>query len=135
LIVFDQDPRLLAFASVVLGVRFDPAQSTWISNIADDGEPLAVVVYTRFSPYNCEMSIATDGRRKWATRAFLRSCYRYPFIQLGLVRVTGVVEDGNERALRLNQALGHVEEARLKSWFGAKDGIVFRLLKSECRWI
>jgi RimJ/RimL family protein N-acetyltransferase len=135
LIVFEQDVRLLAFASAVLNVRFDPAQSSWISNVQKDGAPLAVVVYTRFSPYNCEMSIATDGGRSWATRPFLRECYRYPFVQIGLQRVTGVVEDGNESALRLNRKLGHVEEARLKAWFGDKDGIVFRLLKDECKWL
>lgn len=135
MITFAQDSALLAFANAVLGVRFDPAQSSWISNLHEDGSPSAVVVYTRFSTHNCEMSIATDGSRKWATREFLRQCYRYPFIQMGLCRVTGVVEDGNERALRLNRALGHVEEARLKAWFGDKDGIVFRLLKDECKWL
>ncbi len=133
MIVTDQDPRLLQFASDVLRVRFDPAQSAWISSVDEEVE--AVVVFTRFSPFNCEMSIATNGKKRWARREFIRACYRYPFVQRGLARITVVIEDGNEPSLSLCRKLGHVEEGTLKSWFGPKDGIVMRMLKSECKYL
>lgn len=130
-----QNPAWLEWASGVLDVRFDPAQSTWITRLREDATPRVVVVYTRFSAHNCEMSIATDGDRRWASREFLRACYAYPFEQLKLARITGVVEEDNTRALTMNRKLGHIEEGRLKSWFGTKDGIVFRMCRNECRWI
>lgn len=134
MIVTEQHPALLDFACRVLGVQFDPAQSTWIGQV-EEGYISAVVVYTRFSRHNCEMSIATDGRKRWASRDFLRACYSYPFQQLGLARITVVVEDDNRRSLRLCRKLGHVEEGLLRGWFGNKDGILMRMLRDECRWI
>jgi RimJ/RimL family protein N-acetyltransferase len=134
-ITTEQNPAFLAWANAVLKVEFRPEHSAWITRLNPDRSPAAVVAYTRFSPYNCEMSIATDGRARWASREFLRVCYSYPFGKLRLARVTGVVEEGNEKALELNRRLGHVQEATLRAWFGEKDGIVFRMLKSECRWI
>lgn len=134
MIVYAQDPALLDFANRVLGVKFDPAQSAWMAKT--DGQSIeAVIVYTRFSPHNCEMSIATNGERKWATREFLRACYRYPFVQMGLRRITAVVEEDNSKSLNMCRRLGHAEEARLKHWFGEKDGIVFRMTKDTCKWL
>jgi RimJ/RimL family protein N-acetyltransferase len=134
-ITTQQEPSWLGWASSVLSVKFDQSQSAWITRLNDDGTPSAVVVYTRFSPHNCEMSIATDGKRAWASREFLRVVYRYPFEQLALARVTAVIEQDNTPSLSMCRKLGHVQEGTLKQWFGAKDGIVMRMLRSECRWI
>lgn len=134
-ITTEQHLALLAYANQVLGVQFDPAQCAWISQLHDDGSIAAVVVYSRFSVHNVEMSIATDGRRSWATRAFLRACYRYVFVQMQKTRITVVIEEDNEKSLAMCRKLGHVEEGRLKCWFGSKDGIVMRMLKEECKWL
>jgi len=124
---------LLQFASDVLRVPLYSTHCKTIANVTDEIE--AVVVYTRFTPHNCEMSIATNGKRTWGTRAFIKTCYRYPFIQCGLNRITVVIEADNDYSLRLCRKLGHVEEGCLKEWFGSKDGIVMRMLKSECVWL
>lgn len=130
-----QNPAYLEFANRVLGVNFDPSQAAWLTALNGDGTPAAVTVFSRFSPHDCEMSIASDGRRRWASRAFLGTCYRYAFNQLKLRRVTAVVQDDNEKSLIMLNKLGHVEEARLKHWFGDHDGIVMRLLRAECKWL
>lgn len=133
MIVLEQDPALLRFASERLQVRFDHAQSVWIASVTDEVE--AVVVYTRFSEHNCEMSVATNLKKTWARRPFLRAVYRYPFVQRGFARVTAVIEEDNTPSLTMCRKLGHVEEGLLKQWFGAKDGVVMRMLRSECRWL
>lgn len=135
MIVFDQDHALLAFASQVLNVKFDPSQCSWISRLNPDGSPLVVVVFTRFTPYNCEMSIASDGSRKWYSKEFVSTCYRYAFIQAKLWRITVVIEDDNEKSLKLCRQLGHTQESVLKHWFGEKDGIVMRMTKDTCKWL
>jgi hypothetical protein len=132
-IVLEQDRRLLEFACDGLGVKFDPAQSVWLASVTDEIE--AVVVYTRFSQHNCEMSIATNLKKTWARRDFLRCVYRYPFAQRQMARVTAVIEEDNIPSLTMCRRLGHVEEGRLKQWFGARDGVVMRMLRSECRWL
>ena len=135
LIVFDQDCSLLAFASQVLQVDYKPEQCAWISRLNDDGSPLVVVVFDRFSPFNCEMSIASDGTKRWYSRAFVSTCYRYAFNQMGLRRITVVVEEDNFKSLKMCRQLGHVQEAVLKEWFGDKDGIAMRMTKKECKWL
>lgn len=135
MIIFEQRLEYLDFANRVLGVDFTPGMITWITKLAPDGSIAAVVVFNFVTTYNCEMSVASNGRARWAMRDFLSHCYGYAFNQLGLVRVTAVVEDDNEKSLTMCRKLGHVEEARLKNWFGTKDGVVMRMLKEECKWI
>lgn len=130
-----QKSEYVDFANSVLGVHFDHGRCMTITALDEAGKILAVTVFNMFSEFNCEMSIATDGRKRWFSRQYAKQCYSYPFLQLGLRRVTGVAEEDNEAALNLNRKLGHVEEARLKHWFGAKDGILFRMLKEECKWL
>lgn len=131
----EQKLEYLEFANRVLDVNYDPRQCTWITCLSNSGEILAVVIYNTFSKFNCEMSVASNGSRRWMSKEFLRVCFRYPFWQLGLTRITGVVEETNSDALRLDRHLGFIEEARLKCWFGSNDGIAFRMLKEECKWI
>lgn len=135
MIVWEQRPELLEFANRVLEVEFKPEQCAWIGRLNPDGSPLAVVVFDRFSPFNCEMSIASDGTRKWFSREFVGVCFRYAFKQMGLKRVTVVVEETNAKSLKMCRQLGYVEEARLVQWYGDVDGIAFRMLKDECRWL
>lgn len=137
MIDFAQKPEYLAFANRVLSVQFegDPTKNVWLTRLDASGDILAVVVYSNFSVHNCEMSVASNGKANWATREFLGVCYRYPFNQLGKRRVTAVVSDKNTASLRMCKKLGHVEEARLKCWFGDQDGIVMRMLKEECKWL
>ena len=135
MIVFDQDSKLLAWAANVLKVRYEPKQCAWLSEISNEGEIQAVVVYNRFSPYNCEMSVASNGGKKWFSRRAARAWFGYPFNQMKLRRVTAVAESDNKRSIDMLKVLGFVEEATLKQWFGDKDGIVFRMTRSECKWL
>ena len=132
-----QNPEFLAWANDVLQVEFrpDPATTVWITRLNSDGSVAAVVVFSDFRTHNCEMSVASNGRARWATREFLGVCYRYAFKQMEMRRVTAVVEDGNEKSLTMCRKLGHVEEGRLRCWFGERDGIVMRMLKEECKWL
>lgn len=134
MISYDQNIAWLEFANSVLKVTFNARDCVWISHLSD-GNPIAVVVYSRFSPYNCEMSIATNGAKNWASRQFLRACYTYPFIQMGMFRITAAVEEQNTKSIKMLQQLGHVEEARLAAWFGTQDALLFRMKKEECKWI
>lgn len=137
MISHEQRPEFLEFANRVLDVHFlpDPSLNVWITRLNADGSISAVVVYSKFGAYNCEMSVASDGCSIWATREFLGVCYRYPFKQMKLRRVTAVVQDDNHASLTMCRKLGHIEEGRLKHWFGRHDGIVMRMLREECKWL
>lgn len=134
MIDFTQRPEYLEFANAVLGVAFKPADCAWLASLDAAGRLLGVVIYSRFTPFHCEMSVASNSPR-FLSRSFLNAAFGYPFHQCGHRRVTAVVEDSNTHALQFNKRLGFIEEGRLKKWFGDHDGIVLGMLKEECKWI
>lgn len=129
-----QDLFILEWASDILGVKFDPKQCAWIAKVSQDFDIIAVVVYTRFSPWNCEMSIASKNP-KWASKGFLKFAFSYPFEQLKLTRVTAAVEPDNSKSIDMLERLGFIQEATLSEWFGDKDALIYRMKRSECKWL
>lgn len=133
-IVMEQNKAFLDYANEILHVRFDPAQSITIASVTEDNQIMGVVVYTRFTPFGCELSVASTTP-KFLTRSFLRVVFGYPFKQCGMVRISAVIEDGNINAIDMDERLGFIREAILKQWYGDKDGILLRMTKDECKWI
>lgn len=134
-IVTLQDARLLAWANAMLGLNFSPESCRWVAGLAD-GCVVFVVVYSRFSARNCELTIATDGTRRWATRQSLREIFGLPFLLWGLRRVTFVVRADNVPSLDMLVRLGAKKEGVIEAAFdGDVDGVVFGMLKERCRWI
>lgn len=134
MICIQQKQAYFDFINEVLNVHFEPGQAICIASLAPDGEILGVVAFSRFMPHNCELSVASKSR-KFLTRKFLNVIFHYAFITAQKARVTAVIEDGNIRALDMDRRLGFVEEARLKGWYGEKDGLMLRMLRSECKWL
>ncbi len=130
----DQRKEFFDFINAILDVEFDQSKSMCIASVTENREIMAVVVFSRFTKFNCELSLATVTP-KGINRAFIRAVFRYPFVQLGLKRVTAIIEDGNIKAFDLDRRLGFVDEAKLKSWYGEKDGFMLRMLKEECKWV
>lgn len=105
-----------------------------IASLDDEGKPLGVVVFSRFMEHNCELSVASVSP-KFLTRKLLNVIFHYAFITAGKRRITAVVEEGNTNALDIDKRIGFTEEARLKGWYGDKDGLILRMLREECNWL
>lgn len=105
------------------------------TKLHEDGSIAAVVLYTRFTRSNVEMSIASDGTATWLERGFIRAVFGYPFIVLGRRRVTVITNEHNRRVLRQAERLGFTPEGRLRGWYGDDDGILFGMLREECAWL
>lgn len=100
-----------------------------------DNRLRAVVAYDTFSVSDCNMHIATDGSRLWASRTAMIHCFAYPFIQLGLRRVTAVVPASNHAALKLDRKLGFADEGFHPHAMPDDDCITLGLLRENCRWL
>ena len=91
-------------------------------------------VYDNFTRRNIFMHVAGIGRH-WLTRRLLWMAFDYPFNQLRLERVTGMIAAGNAAALRFAAKLGFTEEGRLRR--AAPDGsdiICLVLWAQQCAW-
>lgn len=134
-IIYLQDPRLLRWANERLGARYEEGSCRWVAGLAN-GSVVFVVVYSRFSLRNCELTIVTDGTKRWATRRSLREIFRTPFKVWSFRRVTFVVRADNLASLDMLDRLGAVREGCVRKTFeGEVDGIIFGMLEEECRWL
>lgn len=134
-VIYDDKDRMLAWAANVIGIRQFRADAQAIGQ-ERDGELIAVVVFDGFTDVDCNMHLASDGTARWMSRELLVRSFAYPFIQCRMKRVTGLVDAGNEEALRLNEHLGFVREGMHR--MACADGgdlISMGLLRRDCRWI
>lgn len=96
---------------------------------------IAGVLYRNFNGANIEAHIAAQPGARWLTRSFLWAMFDYPFNQLGVRRITGLVPAKNLAARRFDEHLGFVVEATLKDALPGDDLIVYRLRREDCRWL
>lgn len=97
---------------------------------------LAGVLYDQFNGASISMHVASDGTRRWLNREFLRYAFSYPFEQLGVRRITGLVPSTNMDARRFDEHLGFVHEATLsQAGPGGCDLLVYRMFRGDCRWL
>jgi hypothetical protein len=133
-IITDQDERLLGWAERRLGVSWVASQCRWLAGV--DTDIRFVVVYSNFSPRNCDLTIATDGSKTWATRRSLRAIFAPPFELWGLRRVTFIVKADNQPSIRMLETAGARREGIARKAFdGDVDGIAFGMLREECRYL
>jgi RimJ/RimL family protein N-acetyltransferase len=100
-----------------------------------DGELVAGVLYEGFNHHNVWMHVAAEGKH-WLNRDFLRYCFYYPFVELGVSRVSGYVEASNLAARRFDEHLGFRQEAVLQG--AASDGgdvILYVMRRDDCRYL
>lgn len=101
-----------------------------------DGQMVAGVIYEGWNDHNCWMHVCAEPGSRWMTRAYLRECFAFPFVERGLKFVRGHVNASNDAARRLDEHLGFREEARLCG--AASDGgdvIMYVMRREECRFI
>ena len=96
-----------------------------------EGELCAAVVYENyFDQRDIHMHLA--GKGNWMTREFFEHAFRYPFEQLGCVRVTGLVTDPQK--LKFYQLLGFKIEGCLRQALEKGDLYIVGMLKDECKF-
>ena len=134
MITGEQKQEYLDFANRILQVEYAPEDVRTISQVKKSGEIECVMVFSELTKHCIEVSVASNGRWR-ATRAYLAACYRYAFFDCAVRRMNMVVEHDNLKAIAFNERLGHVFEGQLKHWFGEKHGLIYRLLKEECKWL
>lgn len=97
-----------------------------------------VVGWTDYYPGNSidiHTFAAVSGR--WLTRPFIRAVFEYPFLQLGVRRITGRTCIHNEPVNRFVKACGFTLEGVIReAWYSdGSDMLVWGLLKRECRFL
>ncbi len=102
----------------------------WVRN----GKLVGGVVYNHFSGKNICMHVAGIGK-SWLTPEFLHAAFDYPFGQLKLARVTGLVPKKNKAARTFDEHLGFRLEGCMRHALPHDDLLMYGMLERECRFI
>lgn len=100
----------------------------------DGDEIIGAVVYDAFTPYECCIHVRLE-KPGCKTPEVLRAVFGYPFEQLGLKRLTGLVGAQNDRGRKLVTWLGFHFEGCKASALGDEDELVYGMLGSSCKWL
>jgi RimJ/RimL family protein N-acetyltransferase len=96
---------------------------------------IAAAGYDQYNGQNIFGHIASDGTRRWLTRHFLYETFKYPFVTLGVQRMSVWVEASNHDSRRFVTNLGFTAEAVLeKAGRDGVDVIIYRMFRAECRY-
>ncbi len=132
MIVFDVE-RIAPWVCARAGGTHFPGSCHAIG-LERDGGLIAGVLYDQFNGRAVQMHVAAVGRH-WLNRSYLRICFDYPFNQMKVQKVVGLVDSTNADALRFDQHLGFVEEARLIDAGSKADLIILTMTRQQCRWL
>lgn len=133
-VIYGNEDRLLPWALERIGLS-GFRRDAYTLGLERDGEIVAVVVFDGFSECDCNMHIASDGTGRWMNKSLLLSAFAYPFIQLNLRRVTGLVPAKNNKALEFDQNIGFTVEGKHPHALPDDDLISLGLLRENCRFI
>lgn len=126
-------PRIAEFVASRIGCSPKTDNFTAIG-LVDDDKLLAGVVYSDFNGSNITAGIAGDGRR-WLTPEFLWFMFFYPFVQLGVKRITACVEQTNVVSQQFVTKLGFSLEFRMERAGRTGDLLVYRMFREDCRYL
>lgn len=113
---------------------YDPKQDIVLSNFQGNGELLGGVIYTDFAVASIKAHVAGFSKR-WLTRDMLWILFDYPFNQLKVGKIIGVIRSSNLKAVAFNEHLGFTVETRIRDVFPDGDAVVMSMYRAQCRWL
>lgn len=111
---------------------FIAGEEQYIGLINEDGSIAAVTAFSDYNGASIRMHVAIEGK---LNREYIRYCYSYPFEQLKIKKLIGLVDSNNKEALRFDLHSGWVQEAVIKDAAPKGDIIVLTMTRHQCRFI
>jgi RimJ/RimL family protein N-acetyltransferase len=133
MLLFDSDQILARWAGDRLGIAdFGPYTAI---GVVHRGEVVAAAIYNNYRPPNIDITFASASPR-WASRGAIRAMLRYPFVQLGCMRLTAVTQAQNAPARAFLHRLGFCQEGVHPDALPSGDAVSYGLLaRDAARWI
>lgn len=103
---------------------------------SSDGKLLGVAIYLNFCHYDIQICFVTATPR-WATPGNIRAILHYPFIQLGVKRMTAVTNKSNKKARKLLEGVGfRLEGVHPYGDAGVRPSVTYGLYRENAgRWL
>lgn len=134
-ILTNQDEMVGPWVASRTGGEWCSGRGTTIGLYHPEQGLVAGVLYEDWNGANILGHVAAVPGRRWLNREFLWFCFHYPFEQLGVKRITGIVPSVNADARRFDESLGFELEATLKDAHPLGDLCVYKMTRDKCRWL
>jgi RimJ/RimL family protein N-acetyltransferase len=132
-IVFDDPIRCGEWACERMSAKFNPANSTAIG-LEKDGQLVAAVVYDNYFINSIAMHVVIEDKA-CLTREAIKAVFDYPFNQLKVNVIVGLVDSANSDAIKFDEHLGFILETRIKNAHRKGDLLIYSMNKSQCKWV
>lgn len=132
-----QSPSLFELARENTGAFFHYERGDRVITAIHEGHPIGQALYSVVDAgVKCELSMwAEPGKASILGRRFLRQVFEIPFVQWRCKRVTAITRLSNSCVTDQLIRLGFSVEAPLVDWFDDGDGLMFCMLRRDCRWL
>lgn len=118
----------------LVGATYSPEMNSNICRVKDDVLLGGVVYYNR-TPESIMIHVGA-WEPNWITRDCLWMAFDYPFNQLGVKRIFGVIDERNTHAIKFDQNLGFRQVARIEGVYeGGAACVVMRMDREDCRFL
>ena len=131
-IVFDT-PRIGQWVCERTGGAFNGEGAA--IGLEQGGELIAGVLYDQYNGRSACMHVAAAKGASWMTRPYLRICFDYPFNQLKLNTLIGLVDSTNEDALRFDKHLGFRLATVIPGAGQKGDLCILTMARNQCRFL
>jgi len=135
-LVFNRDDELAQWAEIIYpdcAPLSRPLTSIGIAN--SKGEILGVAIYHNFRQNDVEVTFITTTPR-WATLGNVRALLHYPFIQLGVQRMTAITGKSNKKARKFLSGIGFLLEGTHPYAAKGKTACTYGIyLNNAQRWL
>jgi RimJ/RimL family protein N-acetyltransferase len=134
-VITDDPVRVGEWVCARAGGVYNPVDSYAIG-LEEDGALVAGVMYNNYYPGgSVQVHIAAEPGKRWATRENMRIAFDYPFNQLQVKKIVGIVREDNLLARRIDEHLGCVLETRIKDACAGGDLLIYTMTKEQCRFL
>ena len=114
------------------GGIYTPQNSHAIGRM-DGSQIIGGVSFSEYSGRSIAMHCAGEGH--WLSRELLFKAFWYPFSQLKVNKVIGLVDSTNTQAIKLDEHLGFVLEAVIKDAAPVGDWLIYSMTREQCRFL
>lgn len=131
-----EDMEARSFMRVGLGIKELPAGGTIMAFRDEDGI-MGGWLFERYTGPGGSVFIHWAGRpgKSWMRRYMLTMVAMYVFDQLKCAQALGEVKSTDEYVRKVDEKLGFEEVAVVPAYFPDADLVLYRLRKSDCRWL
>jgi hypothetical protein len=135
--VYNQDERIVKWAEALLGNGHRMRDDAKAIAMEVDGELRGAVLFDTFGVNDCLVTVVSNGKRRWLTKAFIVRAMAFPFIQCNFTRITCLVARKNTLSRHFIRRFGgwKLEGIMRRAGPGGDDLLLYGMLREECLWL